>query len=77
MERVWADDFAQIVGPLVNTLKAALDGADDLNGLKIVIYAEDDGDDMSWGFKFEGSPMAVNRAVDLLGPEASLTSTQH
>lgn len=77
MERVWADDFAQIVGPLVDMLKTALAGADDLEELNIVIFAEDDGEDMSWGFKFEGPPMAVNRAVDLLGPEASLKSTQH
>lgn len=77
MDRVWGDDFARIVGPLVDTLKTALDGADDLDGLKIVIFAEDDGEDMSWGFKFEGPPLTVNRAVDLLGPEASLTSTQH
>jgi len=77
MDRVWSDEFAQIVGPLVAKLKAALNGADGIDGLKIVIYAEDDGEDMSWGFKFEGQPLAVNRAVDLLGPQASLTSTQH
>lgn len=77
MDRVWGDDFAKIVGPLVDTLKATLDGADDLDGPKIVIYAEDDDEDMSWGFKFEGPPLAMNRAVDLLGPEAAINTTQH
>lgn len=77
MDRVWGDDFAKIVGPLVDTLKVALAGADDLDGLKVVIYAEDDGDDMSWGFKFEGPPLVVNRAIDLFGTSAEITKTTH
>lgn len=77
MDRVWSDDFAQIVGPLVKTLKATLAGADGIDDLKVIIHAEDDGEDMSWGFKFEGPPLSVNRAVDLLGPEAAITSTRH
>lgn len=72
-DRMWRDDFAQIVGPLVSPLKAALEGADRIGGLKIPVYAEDDGADMSWGFKFEGPPIAV----DPLGGGAAITSTRH
>lgn len=77
MDRVWGNDFAQIVGSLVATLKATLDGTEGIDGLKVIIYAEDDGQDMSWGFKFEGPLLSVNRAIDLLGPEAAITSTKH
>lgn len=77
MERVWSEEFAQIIGPLVSTLKASLEGAEGIEDLRVVIFAEDHGEDMSWGFKFEGPPMSVNRAVDLLGPEAPITKTTH
>lgn len=77
MDRVWSEDFAQIVGPLVAKLKAALDGADDLGGLKVIIYAEDDGQDLGWGFKFDGPPLEVNRAIDLFGTSVALTRTTH
>lgn len=77
MDAVWSDDFARIVGPLVSTIEKALDGADDLDGLKIVIYAEDDSDGPTWGFKFEGPPTSVNRAIDLLGTEAPIVPATH
>lgn len=77
MDAVWSDDFARIVGPLVSTIEKALDGADDLKGLKIVIYAEDDSDGPTWGFKFEGPPASVNRAIDLLGTEAPIVPSTH
>ena len=77
MNAVWSDDFARIVGPLVSTIEKALLGADDLDGLKVVIFAEDDGDAPTWGFKFEGPTAAVNRAVDLLGPEAPIVPGTH
>ena len=54
MDAVCSDDFARIVGPLVSTIEKALDHADDLDGLKVVIFAEDDSDGPNWGFKFEG-----------------------
>lgn len=77
MDRVWSEEFAQIVGPLVAKLTEALDGADDLGGLKVIIYAEDNGQDLGWGFKFEGPPLAVNRAIDLFGTSAELNKTTH
>lgn len=77
MERVRTDEFSQIDAPLVSTHKTALDGAEDIDGLKIIIYAEDAGEDMSWGFRFEGPPLSVNRAVDLFGSEVSIAKTSH
>ena len=75
MDAVWSDDFAKIVGPLKPTIEKALvkaDDPDDLEGLKIIVFAEDDGDAPAWGFKFAGLPVAVNYAVILVGPEAPI-----
>lgn len=77
MDRVWSEEFAQIVGPLVAKLKGALEGAEGIEELKVVIYAEDDGQDLGWGFKFEGPPLVVNRAIDLFGTSAEITKTTH
>jgi hypothetical protein len=77
MDRVWSEEFAQIVGPLVAKLKAALDVADDLGGLKVIIYADDNGQDLGWGFKFDGPLLVVNRAIDLFGTGAELNKTTH
>lgn len=77
MDRVWSEEFAQIVGPLVAKLKGALDGAEGIEELKVVIYAEDDGQDLGWGFKFEGPTLVVNRAIDLFGTTAEITKTTH
>lgn len=77
MERVWSEEFAQIVGPLVAKLKSALEGADGMEELKVVIYAEDYGQDLGWGFKFEGPTMVVNRAIDVFGTSAEITKTTH
>ena len=77
MNAVWSDDFARIVGPLVSTIEKALHGADDLDDLKVVIFAEDDSDGPTWGFKFEGPPASVNLAIDLLGTAAPIVPGTH
>lgn len=80
MEAVWSDDFARIVGPLLSTIEKALDKAadpDELDGLKIVVYAEDDSDGPTWGSKFAGSPTAVSYARFLMGEQAPIVKPTH
>lgn len=80
MDVVWNDDFAKIVGPLKATIDQALVRAadpDELNGLRIIVFAEDEGDAPMWGLRFEGSPVAVNYAVVLLGAKAPIVPASH
>lgn len=80
MDAVWSDDFARIVGPLKSTIEKALDRAadpDELDGLRIIVYAEDDGEAPAWGFKFAGPPVAVNYAVILMGDTAPIVPPTH
>jgi hypothetical protein len=80
MEAVWSDEFARIVSPLKHTIETALAKAadpDELNGLKVVIYAEEDDEGASWGFKFAGTPVAVNYAFFLMGERAPIVKPGH
>lgn len=80
MEAVWSDEFARIVGPLRSTIEKALDKAadpDELQGLKVVVYAEEGEDGATWGFKFAGPPTAVNYAVFLTGGAMPVVKPAH
>lgn len=80
MEAVWSDEFARIVGPLKSSIEKALDEATDpsqLHGLKVVVYAEENDTRASWGFKFAGSPTAVNYAVSLTGDTMPVVKPGH
>lgn len=80
MDAVWSDDFARIVGPLRSTIEKALGKAadpDELDGLKVVVYAEEDGAGATWGFKFAGPPTAVNYAVFLTGDTMPVVKPGH
>jgi hypothetical protein len=72
LESIWSDELAKIVGPLRDSLNAALAGAStpsDLYGLVITIYAEDG----EWGFKLGGPATAVQYAIDMIGQRRELT----
>jgi|TARA_A100001391_G_C5082904_1_gene280342 hypothetical protein len=80
MDAVWSDDFARIVGPLKSTIEKTLNRAaepDELEGLKIVVFAENEADSPTWGFKFAGPQTAVNYAVSLLGAQAPIVPETH
>jgi len=80
MEAVWSDEFARIVVPERSTIEKALDKAadpDELNGLKVVVYAEEDTGGATWGFKFAGPPTAVNYAIFLTGDTMPVVKPGH
>ena len=79
LDAVW-DDIKAIVGPLKQTVEAALDKAadpDELADLNIVIFAEDNAGGAEWGFKLEGTAVAVNYATSLIGKTASIIPNSH
>ncbi len=80
MEAIWSDEFARVVGPLrlsvENALAKAVD-TDELDGLKVVIYAEEDPEGATWGFKFAGPPTAVSYAVFPTGKVVPLVKPGH
>ncbi len=80
LDAVWSDEFARIVGPLKSTIEKALGKAADpreLDDLRVIVLAEEDVTGASWGFKFAGSPLAVNYAVVLVGDQAPVVKQAH
>lgn len=74
LEAVW-DDIKAIAGPLKHTVQAALDKAadpDELADLNVVIFAKENAGGAEWGFKLEGTAVAVNYATALIGKTAPI-----
>ncbi|SFV31812.1 hypothetical protein SAMN05216456_1466 [Devosia crocina] len=74
------DAVSAIVCPLRATVQNALDQAADpqeLDGLRVVVYAEEENGGAAWGFRFEGSPSSVNYAVSLVGALAPIVPPTH
>lgn len=70
LQTIWTDEAARIVGPLQATVEKALGRAADpeeLEGLIVIVYAEETDTGAEWGFKFSGPPAAVNYAISLVG----------
>lgn len=66
LAEVWSPEMAVIVGPVRDSVSAALEAAEDpdeLHELRVIIFAEDG----EWGFRLAGSPVAVNYAIALIG----------
>ena len=70
LQTIWTDEAARIIGPLKATVEKALGRAadpDELEGLMVIVYAEETDMGAAWGFKFSGPVAAVNYAVSLVG----------
>ena len=70
LQTIWTDEAARIIGPLKATVENALGRAADLDGLeglKVIVYAEETETGAQWGFKFSGPPAAVQYAISLVG----------
>lgn len=75
LQTIWNDEAARILGPLMATVENALGKAADLEeleGLKVIVYAEETDRGAEWGFKFTGSPAAVNYAISLMGRKSPI-----
>jgi len=80
MDAVWDNDVAKVVGPSKATIEKALARAaepDELRELKVIVFAEDEGEAPVWGFKFAGAPHAVKYAIDLMGKETPIMPPSH
>lgn len=74
LDDVWSPEMAVIVGPVRHQVAGALDAAadpDELEGLRVIIFAEDG----EWGFRLAGSPTAVNYAIALIGLKRDIRPT--
>lgn len=70
LQTIWTDEAARTIGPLKATVENALGRAADLDGLeglKVIVYAEETETGAEWGFKFSGPPDAVQYAITLVG----------
>jgi len=80
LEAVWSDDMSKLVDPLKSTIDSALAvaAAEDIEGLKIVLYAEHGSEGApTWGFKLVGSPHVVDYARRLIGDAGSIGPAVH
>lgn len=70
LESIWTDEMERLVGPLKSSIDNALAEATDpneLQGLQVIVYAEQTAVGATWGVKFKGPPSTVDYAVRLTG----------
>lgn len=80
LEAIWSHDMAKLVGPLKSMVDSALavSNPDDIEGLKIVLYADAGVDGgPAWGFKLVGPPHVVDHARRLIGDAAAVRPSIH